>query len=107
MVTRIGPKKPRRNFIREHREKLGLSQEQLASRISDKTGKDQVSRWENHKRAIAPGAQIAIAEALGIDADEIFRPPNMPSVDELLANASPEIRERVIGYAEALLKKSG
>lgn len=56
--------------IRRQREHLGLTQKQLAERV----GVDQsaVSFWENGTKAPTVERQLAIANALGIDARILF-----------------------------------
>ena len=66
MVTRIGPKTPVKHFLREWRETLGLTQQQLADRLplgddGKPTGKDQISRWERSKRGMTMDVQAALA----------------------------------------------
>jgi transcriptional regulator with XRE-family HTH domain len=90
MVTRIGPKQPHRSYIREWREKLGLTQDQLAGRLG--TTKASISRWENKKRGPTLNVVAAIAEALDRPITDLFRHPDQPSVDELL-RAEPQQRQ--------------
>ena len=89
MPVRIHPKRPPRIFIAEWREAKGLTQEQLGARlgVSDVT----VSRWETGKRKADKDVLAAICEALGIPLAAIFRHPDQPSVDELLADQPPEV----------------
>jgi transcriptional regulator with XRE-family HTH domain len=102
MVTRIGPKRPRRLYLQAWRESRGLTQQQLAERVE--TGKDQISRWESGKRGMSAGVIAALEEALQLEPGDLFRDPQQPSVDELLKNASPEERQRVFSVVQALLK---
>ena len=102
MVTRIGPKRPRRLYLQAWRESRGLTQQQLAERVE--TGKDQISRWESGKRGMSAGVIAALEEALQLEPGDLFRDPAQPSVDELLRNASPEERQRVFSVVQALLK---
>jgi transcriptional regulator with XRE-family HTH domain len=102
MIARIGPKEPRRNFLKDWREKRGLTQDQLAERLD--TGKDQVSRWENRKRGMSAEVLEALADALNIQPYDIFRDPKRPSADELLSRASPEIRRQAFAIIETLIK---
>lgn len=110
MVTRIGPSKPVKHFLREWREHLGLTQQQLADRLpigedGKVTGKDQISRWERSERGMTMGVQAALAEALGdIDPGALFRDPNTPSADELLRAAPPERRAQIFAVIETMLK---
>lgn len=101
-MDRLGAKNPVRHFLREWREAKGLTQQQLADRLD--TGKDQVSRFENNKRAMTIDAAAAFGDALGIGPLAIFRHPDTPSADELLRTASPEQRKQAIAIIETILK---
>ena len=109
MVTRIGPAKPFRHYLREWREVRSLTQQQLADRLpvskdGKATGKDQISRWERGQRGMTMEVQVALAEALDIHPSDLFRDPAMPSADRLLRNASPEQRLQVVAVIETLLR---
>ncbi len=109
MVTRIGPSAPIRHFLKEWREKKGLTQQQLADRLpagddGKATGKDQVSRWERSKRGMTMDVQAALAEALGIDPGALFHDPEQPSIDSLLRSASPEVRRQAFAVVETMLR---
>ena len=108
MVTRIGPSKPLRHYLREWRKAKGLTQQQLADRLplgedGKATGKDQISRWERFERGITMDAQAALAEAMSIEPGDLFRHPDTPSADELLRKASPERRREILAVVESLL----
>lgn len=101
MVTRIGPRQPRRHFLKEHREKAGLTQEQLADRVG--TYKGQVSNWENHRRVISRPAQEALEAALGTG--DLYRDPSRPSADELLRNQPPEVVDEAIAIIQVIVNR--
>ena len=105
MLERIGPKHPTRHFLREWREKKGLTQEQLGQRVN--SGKDQISRWEKGGRSLKLETQYALAHALGIEPGDLFHHPDQPSADALLRQADPATRKQVIDYINFLLKKAG
>lgn len=94
MPPRIYPKRPARVFIAEWREDRGLTQKQLGERlgVSDVT----VSRWETGERKADKDVLAAICEALGIPLAAIFRHPDTPSADELLADQPPEVVNKAI-----------
>jgi transcriptional regulator with XRE-family HTH domain len=102
MVTRIGPKRARRQYLQQWREARGLTQQQLAERLD--TGKDQVSRWESGKRGMSAGVLEALADALLIEPGDIFRDPAQPSADELLRGKPPELRQQAFSVIEALIR---
>jgi transcriptional regulator with XRE-family HTH domain len=111
MVTRIGPKKPFRHYLKEWRLMKGLTQQQLADRLpagedGRPTGKDQISRWERNERDMTMSVQAALAEALGFpdDPGRLFHDPDRPSVDDLLKNATPEQRRLVFSVVDTMLK---
>lgn len=104
MVTRIGPKTPRKHYLVEWRTKLGLTQEQVADRMD--TYKGQVSNWENYKRAITPNVQMALAEALDLDdPNDIFRDPEQPTPADLLRDASIREMTLILNEQDAKLKE--
>ena len=107
MVTRIGPKQPKRHYLRAWREKRHLTQEQLAARLG--TYKGQISNWENGRRDMSMGVQAAIAEALGLDnPGDLFRDPDQPTADELLRSLSPSEQQQAIDFIHYLLaRKAG
>ncbi|MGO8242979.1 helix-turn-helix domain-containing protein [Rhizobium johnstonii] len=109
MVTRIGPSKPVRHYLKEWREEKHLTQQQLADRLpigedGKPVGKDQISRWERSKRGMTMDVQGALAEALGIEPGDLFRDPEMPSADELLRSVSPETRTRIFAVIETMVR---
>ena len=103
MVTRIGPTKPLRNYIRQIREKRGLTQEQLADRVG--TYKGQISNWENAKRSISPAVQHAVAQALDVEPGDLFRDPARPSADELLRNVTDDIHREAIEHIKLVISR--
>lgn len=116
MVTRIGPEHPSKFFLKELRQKAGLTQQQLADRISKisgtKTSKSTISRWENPKpgnkqhRSPPDDALAALAEALDIKKEQLFRDPSRPSVDALL-HLVPEARQReIVEVVKILIKQA-
>jgi transcriptional regulator with XRE-family HTH domain len=103
MVTRIGPKQPRRNFLAAWRKKRGLTQEQLAERVS--TYKGQISNYESGTRKMGFEVQAALAEALDIEPTDLFRDPERPSADELLRDADPQVFNEAIEIIKVLVNR--
>jgi transcriptional regulator with XRE-family HTH domain len=103
MVTLIRHKAAwRRLYLKEHREHRGITPEQMAGRL----GIDRVSvhRWEREQQRMNPAKQLAYAEALGIEPSALWRPPDTPSVDELLANAPADLRRKAAEMVAILVK---
>jgi DNA-binding XRE family transcriptional regulator len=58
--------------IRQLRERAGLTQEQLAAKIGDRSG-TTIAHWENGRRAPSLPNQYRLAEALSVEPGEFFR----------------------------------
>jgi len=107
MVTRIRRHERSRLYLREWRQHVGLTQEQLAGRLD--TYKGQISNYENGKRDVSSDTQQALADALGIDVPDLYRPPERPSADALLRDEPIDFQDEVIGMIQAMkrLRRGG
>lgn len=74
--------------------------------MAGRLGIDRVSlhRWERELHRVNFEKMVQYAEALGIEPEQLMRPPDQPSVDALLAKASPETRSKVVEMVLVLLK---
>ncbi len=102
MAIRIGPRKAFRLYLREWREHRGLTQEQLAERVGKAKG--QISGWESGSRGLRQDMAAALAYALNISIEELYRDPSAPSADELLKDAPPHVRTLAIEMIKTLIK---
>lgn len=103
MVTRIGPRQPRRNFLAKWRESKGLTQEELANRLE--TYKGQISNWENGRRDMTFNVQAGLAEALGIEPEDLFRDPDRPSPSELLRDDTIRVVAELLKDQDGEMKR--
>lgn len=104
MAARIGPRRPRRIFLVEWREKRGLTQKQLGERlgVADLT----VSRWERSASLLNTNVMAALAEALDIEPQDLYRHPDQPSADELLRGQSDDIVNQAIAIIRTIRRKA-
>ena len=102
MPVKIGPRKPRKIFLAEHRENRGLTQEQLAARLE--TTAMTVSRWERRATAVSTDTLEAIAEALGgnLEAEDLYHHPDEPTPNQLLRGQPPEVIESAMRMIRAI-----
>lgn len=101
MPARIYGSRPPRLYLKERREKLGISQERLGARIgADGVSGVTVGRWENWEDPEGREPDIntlaAIAEGLGCEIEDLFRDPDRPSADELLRGQPQEVIDHAI-----------
>lgn len=90
MVTRIHKSVRRRLFLKEHREAKGISAEYMAGRLGIE--RESVYRLEREHWRMNPEKQIGYADALGIEPEDLWRPPGTPSLDALVSNAPEELK---------------
>lgn len=102
MPVKISPRKPRKIYLAEHREKRGLTQEQLAALL--KTTAMTVSRWERRATAVSTDTLEAISEVLGggLEAEDLYHHPDAPSANQLLRGQSAEVVESAMRLIMAL-----
>lgn len=114
MVTRITPRKPVKQFLKEWRLSRGLTQQQLADRLpvgedGRPAGKDLISRWERGERDMTMKVQVALAEALGLGGNpgKLFQDPSLQSIDDLVSRTAPERRHEIFAAVEDMLRVGG
>lgn len=95
----------RRTFIKDWREKRGLSQERLAERLDMSPA--QLSRIENAVQGYTQDVLEAIADALETDAASlIMRDPNAPeAIWSIWEHAQPAERRQIEEVAKVITKK--
>lgn len=103
MVTRIHKTARRRLFLKEHREAKGVSAEAMAGRLEIE--RESVYRLEREPWRVKSETQLAYADALDIEPEDLWRPPDTPSVDALLSQASPDLRKMAADIVKRLVAK--
>lgn len=110
---RIGPRRQRRIYLPEWREHRGLTQKALGERLEPAVSDMTVSRWEKAARGdlrasasqMSHGVMAALAEALDIEPQDLYRHPDQPSADELLRGKPAELRDMAISAIAGMLAK--
>lgn len=87
-------RRPARVYLREWLDYRNLTAEQLAGRLE--TSKSVVSKLENGKQRYNQDWLEAIAYALDCEVQDLFRPPDSPTANELLAKMPPETRQTAL-----------
>ena len=93
-----------RCYVREWREHRGLLQEDLAKLTG--ISESVISRYETGDRRIHLEAQFRLMRALGIMPAQFFSPPGTPSLDAMVAHASPADRARIANIVKAFVAEN-
>ena len=114
------------NRIKEHRERLGLSQEKLATLT--KTSTQQISRLERSERSLKDEWLVRLSHAMGVSkadllSDAFVRPRRLPDPSNLVQDdvertllafwrkLSPEAKDVIIGmthvWADKMTRRRG
>lgn len=104
MVTRIHKMARRRLFLREHRKAKGISAEAIAGRMEIE--RESVLRLEREPHRVTPDKQAAYAHALGIEPEDLWRPPGAVSVDSLIQTAPPDVQAMVVDIVKRMVGKA-
>lgn len=104
MVTRIHKAKPRRLFLREHREAKGVSAEAMAGRLGIE--RESVYRLEREPQRANPERQAAYAAALDMEPEELWLPPGNVSLDALVRDAPENIKEMAADIVRRLVGRA-
>lgn len=107
MPSKIGPKKPFKHFIAEHRLKAGLTQKQLARRLE--TTEMTVSRWETYETRVDMPTLAAIAEALGgdlLEAEDLLHHPDRPTPNQLMRKLPADERDSFLRQINRAVKEA-
>lgn len=102
-VVSIGPKRPVRVYICEHRKDKHLTQQRLADRLN--VTKGTISKWETGKLGVDLDVLAAICEALDIPPTAIYHPPKERSIEAAIARAPKSARDEILRHAEYVISK--
>jgi DNA-binding Xre family transcriptional regulator len=82
----------------------GVNDEKLANRLG--MHRETVHRWRKQQHRLTPEKIAQLAAALDCRPEDLWRPPNSPSLDAMLRDVAAEEREMVIDVARRILKKA-
>lgn len=103
MITRIHQSAPKRLYLKEHREDREISPEQMAGRLGIE--RESVHRIERNPHKVKFERQVQWAHALGIEPEELWLPPGIPSVDGLMAKVPEEQRDLARDMAADIVRR--
>lgn len=103
MATRIGRRQAAHIYVAEWLEHRGLSDERAAGQLGiDRT---TVWKWKKEPRRLTRDKIASLAVLLDIDPQELYRPPNRPSLDAMIANAPEDVQDMAADIVRRLVSK--
>lgn len=99
-MTSIGPTKPFKHYIREWMDYRGVNQERLAGRLEVESS--TVSKLLTGRQRLSDVWLSGIAGALDVEVADLFRDPNRPTREELLAGLTDDQVSQVIQIINVL-----
>lgn len=76
-------------YIEEWFRERGLNDEKVGNRIG--VDRATVFRWRKEQHRLNPEKIAALAEALDLEPQELWRPPTRPSLDALVKDSSDDV----------------
>lgn len=95
--------KPTKIYLSEWMEFRGLSDAQMAGRLD--ISRETVWKWQREQKRLDPDKMAALAHALDIEPEELWRPPQRRSLDALVKDAPDDIRDVAYDVVSRLLKR--
>ena len=105
MIARIGRRQKAHLYIEEWMQARGLSDQKMAERVG--VERPTITRWRREQHRLNPEKIAALAIALDIEPEQLWRPPKATSIDALLKNEPAEVVERAADVLRALVRKPG
>ena len=101
MLTKIRRGARLHYYIKEHMERLGVSDDVLAGRLG--IGRETVWKRYKDQRRLDPEKVAQIADALEMHPSELLFTPGVPSLDAIAKDASAEQREMAADILKRML----
>lgn len=92
MVTKKHPALPRL-YLSENREAKGVSAAEMGTRLGIE--RESVYRLEKKHWGVSSQKQASYAAALGLRPEDLWRKPDDPSLEQIIAQAPEDIQESV------------
>lgn len=89
MATRIRKGVRPHLYVTEWFENRGLNDEKVGARVG--VDRATIFRWRKEQHRLNPDKIAALAKALDIEPQELWRPPARPSLDALVKDASDDV----------------
>lgn len=101
MVTRIGQRRKAHLYIKEWFDHRGLSDEKVANRLG--VARETVFRWRTEQHRLNPEKIAQIASAVDCEPMELYRPPDRPSLDAIIADAPEDLQNTAVDIVRRLV----
>lgn len=104
MVTRIRKGARLHYYIKEHMDRLGVSDEAMAGRLD--VSRETVWKRYTDQRRLDPFKIQEFADALDMHPSELLFPPGTPSLDAIANGATPDQRAMAADIVRRMMNKA-
>lgn len=104
MATRIGRRQAAHLYIKEWLDYRGLSDEKAAGRLG--VARETVWKWRTQPRRLTRDKIASLAVILDIEPEELYRPPNRPSLDAMVKDQPEEVQKMAADIVRRLVGRA-
>jgi hypothetical protein len=104
LIPQIGEGRRPHLYIDEWMQKRGLNDEKIALRIG--VARETIWRWRKEQHRLNPGKMAALANALDLEPEDLWRPPERASVDAILRNVDDELHQTAVDIVQRLVRRA-
>jgi transcriptional regulator with XRE-family HTH domain len=91
-------------YIVEWMKELGITDERLAELME--TNRVTIWRWRTEQHRLNPDKIVAIARAMGLPPETLWRPPGRPSLDAIVKDSPDDVVKKAADVV-AIIAKTG
>ncbi|HLH92098.1 MAG TPA: helix-turn-helix transcriptional regulator [Xanthobacteraceae bacterium] len=90
-------------YIQEHMQARGLSDEKVGEILG--VARETIWRRRTEQHRLNPKKIAELAHAIGVEPEDLYRPPDRPSVDAMLKDVDQATFETSVDIVRRLIKK--
>jgi transcriptional regulator with XRE-family HTH domain len=103
-IPRIGQRRKARLYVTEWLKHRGLSDERAAGRLG--VSRETIWKWRTQPHRLTTEKMASLASILDIEPEELYRPPNRPSLDALVKDQPADIQDMAADIVQRLVGRA-
>jgi transcriptional regulator with XRE-family HTH domain len=103
-IPRIGQRRKAHLYIKEWLDHRALSDERAAGRLG--VSRETVWKWRTQPHRLTTDKMAALASILDIEPEELYRPPNHPSLDAMVKGQPDDVQAMAADIVRRLIGRA-